>query len=194
MRKKAFKKTLTHTVTKIPVESLFDEIGAMKSGIVFHLGPVGSGKSFSQKKLIDHFNSTRRLRILTIEDPIECHYQNDKCEIEQYTFDQDASSLSIGVRILSLARPDVLQVAEIYDFETMAEIIMAASSTLVLTAFHAENAMDLSERIVDNIPTTLDFPNILKVDFIEMLNTVPFIVVNHSQRQIVEVVKYSPRV
>jgi twitching motility protein PilT len=54
-----------------------------KSGLILITGAVGTGKSTTMSVLIDYINKNDKKHIITIEDPIEFMFTNDKSLIEQ---------------------------------------------------------------------------------------------------------------
>jgi twitching motility protein PilT len=184
---------IAHEVSEIALDSLTATLDAMDAGIVVYTGSTGSGKSTSQMRFINHLNETRELEIMTVEDPIEFTYKQEKCSIAQYEAGKDIPSIPTGVRILSAAHPDVLQVAEIRDFETAARIILAASSMLILTSLHASGPLAVYDRLVDFIPRNSGLPTSREIDFVEILNETPLVVVHHEKQKIVKVLKFTPK-
>lgn len=189
----AKQRVFAHELSEIPVDSLTATLDAMETGIVFYTGSTASGKSTSQMKYIDHLNESRYLKIMTVEDPIEFTYRQNKCSITQYEAGKDVPSIPIGIRILSNTNPDVLQVSEIRDFETVARVILAASSMLVLTAFHVSGPLAVYDRMVECIPKSSGVPNSQQIDFVEILDNTPMIAIHHERTKNVKVLKYTPR-
>jgi len=54
-----------------------------KSGLILITGAVGTGKSTTMSVLIDYINKNDKKHIITVEDPIEFMFTNDKSLIEQ---------------------------------------------------------------------------------------------------------------
>lgn len=184
---------IAHEESEVSLDSLTETLDAMDAGIVVYTGPTGSGKSTSQMRFINHLNETRDLRIMTVEDPIEHLYSDGKSSITQYEAYKDVPSIPTGVRILSAAHPDVLQVAEIRDFETVARVLLAASSMLILTCFHSSAAEDVYDRLVEIIPSNSGIPTSLEIDFLGVLNNTPIVVIQHEKQKIVKILKYIPQ-
>ena len=55
----------------------------MKQGLILITGPTGSGKSTSMVSILNEINKNRAEHILTVEDPIEFVFKNDKSMFSQ---------------------------------------------------------------------------------------------------------------
>ena len=103
--------------------------------------------------MINYLNSTESRRVVTIEDPIEYIYSNDKCTITQRELGADTQSFTQALRHLLRQDPDVILVGEMRDLETAAAVLtIAETGHLILTTGHAPSAPQTIERIVDLFP------------------------------------------
>ncbi len=123
------------------------------SGLVLVTGPTGSGKSTTLASLVDHINNTRSEHIITIEDPIEFTYTNDKSLIHQRQLNEDTKSFSNALRAALREDPDVIMVGEMRDLETIQLAITAAETGhLVFATLHTSSAAQTVDRMVDVFP------------------------------------------
>ena len=103
--------------------------------------------------LIDQINHTRTDHIVTIEDPIEYVFEDDKAIIDQREVGQDTFSFARALRSTFRQDPDVIMVGEMRDPETMATAITAAETGhLVFATLHTNSASQTIHRIVDSFP------------------------------------------
>ncbi|MCS7307704.1 MAG: PilT/PilU family type 4a pilus ATPase [Aquificaceae bacterium] len=118
-------------------------------GLVLVTGPTGSGKSTTLASLINVINSHRDNVIVTIEDPIEYLFKDDKCFIVQREVGIDTSSFARGLRAALREDPDVILVGEIRDTET-AQIALQAAETghLVMSTLHTLDAKETINRLI----------------------------------------------
>lgn len=138
------------TKEEIGLTDKIAEIAQMEEGFVIVSGPAGSGKSTTLATLIQMMNHASPLHIITLEDPIEYRFQNDKCLIEQRQLGVDFSSFPEALRGVLRQDPDVIVVGEMRDPETIALALTAAETGhLVLSTLHAPNAGEAIERIVN---------------------------------------------
>jgi twitching motility protein PilT len=71
-------------------------------GMVLVTGSTGTGKSTTLAAMIDHLNRTRRLNIVSLEDPIEFVHPSQKSQVIQRELGTHIPSFAEGVRA---ARP-----------------------------------------------------------------------------------------
>ena len=122
-------------------------------GLVLFTGPCGSGKSTTMASLAQWLAERRPLHIVTLEDPIEYVYRSDLSLIHQRQIGTDAESFAGGVRCALREDPDLINIGELRDCETIAAALSAAETGhLVLATMHAPDASRAVERIVDMFP------------------------------------------
>ncbi len=118
-------------------------------GLILVTGPTGSGKSTTLASLINVINSTRSDVIVTIEDPIEYLFRDEKSYIVQREVGIDTSSFARGLRAALREDPYVIMVGEIRDPET-AQIALQAAETghLVMSTLHTLDAKETINRLI----------------------------------------------
>ena len=118
-------------------------------GLVLCVGAAGNGKSSTLAAMLDHMNHNVARHIVTIEDPIEYIYIDDKCSVSQREIGYDTQSFASALRAALRQDPDVIQVGEIRDAETM-EIALKAAETghLVLSTLHTPDVSRTMNRII----------------------------------------------
>jgi twitching motility protein PilT len=122
-------------------------------GFILITGPSGHGKSTTLAALIDEINHTRTDHIITIEDPIEYVFEDDRCIIDQREVYQDTFSFAKALKATFRQDPDVIMVGEMRDPETMAIAITAAETGhLVFATLHTNSASQSIHRVVDSFP------------------------------------------
>jgi len=126
------------------------EVAKINQGLVLLAGVTGSGKSTTIAALIQQINMTRACHVVTIEDPIEYLFQDEKAMINQREVGIDVPSFSEGLRAMVRENPDVVLIGEMRDAETF-EAALRASETghLVLGTIHASSATQAFGRIYD---------------------------------------------
>lgn len=118
-------------------------------GLVLCVGAAGNGKSSTLAAMIAHMNHNMSRHIVTIEDPIEYLHMDDRCSISQREIGLDTHSFASALRASLRQDPDVIQVGEIRDAETM-EIALKAAETghLVLSTLHTPDVARTMNRII----------------------------------------------
>jgi len=118
-------------------------------GLVLCVGAAGNGKSTTLAAMIDFMNHTTHKHVVTIEDPIEYLHEDDLCSISQREIGADTASFASALRAALRQDPDVIQVGEIRDAETM-DIALKAAETghLVLSTLHTPDVARTVHRIL----------------------------------------------
>lgn len=118
-------------------------------GLVLCVGAAGNGKTSTLAAMLDYMNHHTARHIVTIEDPIEYIYTDDKCSVSQREIGYDTQSFASALRAALRQDPDVIQVGEIRDAETM-DIALKAAETghLVLSTLHTPDVSRTMNRII----------------------------------------------
>jgi twitching motility protein PilT len=125
-----------------------------KQGLVLVVGPTGHGKSTTQAALIDLINHTRAENIVTIEDPIEYVYLQDKSLINQREVGTDTMAFDHALRAVLREDANVVLVGEMRDLESISTTItVAETGHLVFATLHTNNASQTIDRIIDVFPS-----------------------------------------
>jgi len=136
---------------KLPpiIESLCDR----PRGLILVTGPTGSGKSTTLAAMIDIINSKRPLHIITIEDPIEYLHNHKKAIVEQREVNEDTHSFANALKYVLRQDPDVIQIGEMRDIETISAALTAAETGhLVVTTLHTNDVVQTIDRVIDVFP------------------------------------------
>jgi twitching motility protein PilT len=140
-------------IEKLGLPPVVEEISRKPKGLVLVTGPTGSGKTTTLAALLNNINHTRAEHILTIEDPIEFTYQNDRSLIHQREVNEDTRSFANALRAALREDPDVILVGELRDLETIQLAITAAETGhLVFGTLHTSSAPQTVDRMVDVFP------------------------------------------
>ena len=122
-------------------------------GMVLLAGVTGSGKSTTIGSMLNYINSIYRKHILTLEDPIEFIFTEDKSLINQREVGQDVVNFEVGMKHAVREDPDIILVGELRDEETFMTAIHAAETGhLVFGTIHASSAATTIGRILDLFP------------------------------------------
>jgi twitching motility protein PilT len=141
------------TIDELQLPDICKELAVRKRGLVLVTGPTGSGKSTTLAAMIQYMNQHESRHIITIEDPIEYVFQNQKCAITQRQLGSDTHSFAGALRHVLRQDPDVIMVGEMRDLETASAVLtVAETGHLVLSTGHAPSAPQAMERIIDLFP------------------------------------------
>lgn len=129
------------------------QIADNRRGLVLVTGMTGSGKSSTLAAMIDYINQTRANHILTIEDPVEFIYTENRSIVSQLELGVDTPSYTSALRAAMRQDPDVILIGELRDPEVMKAAIGAAETgQLVLGTMHTVNVTQTLARLVDAFP------------------------------------------
>ena len=122
-------------------------------GMVLVTGSTGTGKSTTLAAMIDLLNRTRKVNIISLEDPIEFVHRSKVAQVVQRELHTHLPSFSEGVRAAMREDPDVILVGELRDADTVRWAMTAAETGhLVLGTLHTTSATKTIDRIVDALP------------------------------------------
>ena len=86
------------TLKELQLPGLLESIVQHKNGIVLVTGPTGCGKSTTIASLINQINMTQTKHIVTIEDPVEYVFHNEKSIVSQRQVGVDTATFSDGIK------------------------------------------------------------------------------------------------
>lgn len=130
-----------------------ERLAMMRRGMVLVTGITGSGKSTTLASMVQYMNQHTNRHIITIEDPIEYSYSDQRCIINQREVGIDTRDFKSALRNAMREAPDVILIGEMRDVETVGAAIDAAETGhLVLSTLHTINAQQTMERIINFFP------------------------------------------
>ncbi len=130
------------------------ELSNLKNGMVLVTGTAGSGKSTTLACIIEEINRNRDCHIITLEDPIEFLHKNNRSIVSQREIAIDTADALSGLRACLRQAPDVIQLGEMRDKETISTAMTAAETGhLLLATLHTKDAVNTIDRIIDTFPS-----------------------------------------
>ncbi len=147
------------------------DLAELTSGMVLVTGTAGSGKSTTQACLVDRINRERTCHIITLEDPIEYLHRNQKSIVSQREIAVDTTDYLSALRACLRQAPDVIQLGEMRDLETIRTAMTAAETGhLLLGTLHTKGAVNTIDRIIDAFPA--DQQEQIRIQLSAVLRTV----------------------
>ena len=142
------------TLEELGMPEQMKELVMLRRGLILMVGATGSGKSTTLAAMINHRNEKTSSHIITVEDPIEFLHPNKQSIVNQREVGLDTKSYHRALMSAMRAAPDVLQIGEIRDRESMQSALdMAGTGHLVLGTLHSNNAPETLDRIINMFPT-----------------------------------------
>jgi twitching motility protein PilU len=149
-------RTITTAIPKLEDLGLppaLKEVVMTKRGLVIMVGATGSGKSTTLAAMLGYRNENSYGHIITIEDPVEYVHPHRNCIITQREIGVDTENWEIALKNTLRQAPDVIQIGEIRDRETMDHAIaFAETGHLCLATLHANSANQALDRIINFFP------------------------------------------
>ncbi len=141
------------TCRELNLPPVLEEIALRPRGLVLVTGVTGSGKSTCLAAMINHVNTSRRVNIITIEDPIEFLHRDNAANISQREVGNDTLSFGSALRHVLRQDPDVILIGEIRDMETLDTALKAADTGhLVFSTLHTTDATQTINRVISFFP------------------------------------------
>ncbi len=141
------------TIESLNLPAVLKEIVMTKHGLVIVVGATGAGKTTTLAAMLGYRNHNSHGHIVTIEDPIEYVHPHAGCVVTQREVGVDTEAWQAALKNVLRQAPDVIQIGEIRDRETMEQaVIYAETGHLCLSTLHANNANQALDRIINLYP------------------------------------------
>ena len=140
---------------ELHLPSVMEKICQNRQGLILVVGPTGCGKTTTIASMINYINLTRSCHIITIEDPIEYLFKDEKAIVSQREIGIDTKDFEEALTYLMRQDPDVVFVGEMRDAKTVSAGMRAAETGhLVFGTLHSANAAQAVHRLLDLFPQT----------------------------------------
>ncbi len=134
-------------------EDALIKLSQSKDGILLVCGATGSGKSSTMAAMMNWINQNLDKHIVTIEDPIEYTFQDDKSLFQQREIGLDVPNFGLAIKAVLRQNPDIILVGEMRDRETFETAIGAAETGhLVFSTMHAATVAQSLTRLFEFFP------------------------------------------
>ena len=145
--------TRIRTVEELNLPPILHDFTKLSQGFILLVGPAGHGKSTTLAAILDEVNHKRSDHIVTIEDPIEYLFVQDRCLISQKEVGNDVITFHAGLRTILRQDPDVIMIGEMRDNVSISTALTAAETGhLVFSTLHTNSAAQTIDRIIDSFP------------------------------------------
>lgn len=140
-------------IEELNLPSILHDFSRLSQGFILAVGPAGHGKSSTLAAILDEINHTRSDHIITIEDPIEYIFTQDRSIVSQREVGSDTPTFHTGLRTILRQDPDVIMVGEMRDTISVSTAMTAAETGhLVFSTLHTNSASQTVDRIIDSFP------------------------------------------
>ena len=140
---------LIRSFEELHLPPVVKNIAETPQGLVIVSGVTGCGKSTTLAAMIEHINVTRACHVVTVEDPIEYIYEDNKALINQREVGLDVPTFEEALKYVVRADPDVILIGEMRDAESFAMGLQAAETGhLVFGTLHTSTAAQTFDRVL----------------------------------------------
>ncbi len=141
------------SLEELRLPPILGDLARKKQGFFLVVGPVGQGKSTTLSAMINLINNEQTRHIVTIEDPIEHMYADNKSIINQREVGIDTKDFAVALKEVFREDVNVIMVGEMRNAETISTAVTAAETGhLVLSTLHTNTASQTIDRIIDSFP------------------------------------------
>jgi twitching motility protein PilU len=149
-------RTINSAIPKLEdlgLPEVLKDVVMSKRGLVIMVGATGSGKSTTLAAMVGYRNANSYGHIITIEDPVEFVHPHNNCIVTQREVGVDTDDWEVALKNTLRQAPDVIQIGEIRDRQTMDHAIaFAETGHLCLATLHANSANQALDRIINFFP------------------------------------------
>ena len=141
------------TFEELNLPDILKTFAMNKQGFFLVVGPVGQGKSTTLSTMINYINKESTTHIITIEDPIEHVYTQERSIVDQREIGLDTKDFPLALKSAFREDVNVILIGEMRNNETISAAVTAAETGhLVFSTLHTNNAPQTIDRIIDSFP------------------------------------------
>ena len=143
------------TIEELGLPPILHDFARLSQGFVLMVGPAGHGKSTTLAALVDEINHSRTEHIITVEDPMEYLFFQDKSIVSQREVRSDTATFHSALKTILRQDPDVIMIGEMRDPISISTAMTAAETGhLVFSTLHTNSASQTIDRIIDSFPAS----------------------------------------
>lgn len=140
-------------IDELNLPPVLHDFTKLSQGFVLVVGPAGHGKSTTLAAMIDEINRRSMEHIITVEDPIEYLFTQDRSMVSQREVKIDTPTFEKALTSVLRQDPDVIMIGEMRNPESISTALTAAETGhLVLSTLHTNSAAQTIDRIIDSFP------------------------------------------
>lgn len=141
------------SLEELRLPPILHDFTKLSQGFILLVGPAGHGKSTTLAAMLDEVNHSRTDHIITVEDPIEYLFVQDKCIVSQREVGNDTPTFHTALKTVLRQDPDVVMIGEMRDMASIATAMTSAETGhLVFSTLHTNSASQTVDRIIDSFP------------------------------------------
>lgn len=127
-----------------------------REGLILVCGTAGSGKSTTIQSMLKYINDNFVKHILTIENPIEYVFEDNKSMITQREVGNDTLTTNTALKSALREDANIVMISEINNYETLDSILdLVETGHLVIATMMTKDTVQTIERMVSLFPPDL---------------------------------------
>ena len=128
----------------------------LREGLILVSGAAGSGKSTTVRSMLRHINENAVKHVLTIENPIEYVFEDNKSMFTQRELGKDTLNMASALQSAQREDANIVVVSEINNLETLDNVLkLVETGHLVITSLRTRDATQTLERMISFYPHDL---------------------------------------
>jgi len=140
-------------MSDLGIPEVMKQFFAKRQGLILVTGTTGSGKSTSIQAMLDYVNDTFVYHVITIENPIEHVFKENKCIFSQRELGKDTLTFANAIHSATREDPNIIMVSEINDRETMDSVLnLVEMGHLVIASIPTKNVLQTIEHVLAMYP------------------------------------------
>jgi len=141
------------TMDDLGIPPIMKSFLSLREGLVLVAGTTGSGKSTSIQAMLEYVNENFVYHVVTIENPIEHIFKEDKSIFSQREMGKDTLTFINAMHSAAREDPNIIMISEIPDKMTMDAVLnLVEMGHLVVVAMPTKNALQTIEHILAMYP------------------------------------------
>lgn len=141
------------SMEELGIPEVMKQFLGLREGLILVTGTNGSGKSTSIQAMLENVNQNEVKHIITIENPIEHIFKEEKSIFSQRELGKDTMSFSNAIHSATREDPNIVMVSEIVDKDAFDAVLsLVEMGHLVIASMSTRNVMQTIEHIISMYP------------------------------------------
>lgn len=141
------------TMDELGIPAVMKNFLSKRQGLILVTSQTSSGKSTSIQAMLEYVNQNFGYHVITIENPIEHIFKEEKSIFSQRELGKDTLSFENALHSATREDPNLVMVSEVNDRETLDAVLnLVETGHLVIASMSTKNVRQTIEHIVAMYP------------------------------------------
>jgi twitching motility protein PilT len=141
------------TLQQLGLPPVISNLIKFKKGLILVSGPGSSGKSATIASMLNEINNTQKVRMITLEKPIEYVLRSNLALISQREIGANAISYEDALWAVLREDPDIIMISELWTLNDIRHVLkISETGHLVIAAVHSLDTTKAIEGLVSSFP------------------------------------------